>query len=91
MEEYKKLYGINKFKISGTTWYEELQLPQRFYFVSNIQDYFEKISNKHETTDKSSVQIYVNKVHKRRITFNIKLGYYLELLTLKAMKLLGST
>ena len=34
--------------------------------------------------------IYVNKIEKR-ITFEIKTGYYLELLTPETMKLLGST
>ena len=46
---------------------------------------------KHETvTDNSSIMIYVNKIG-NRITFNIKTGYYLELLMLETMKLLGST
>ena len=34
--------------------------------------------------------IYVNKIE-NRITFKIKAGYYLELLTPESMKLLGST
>ena len=34
--------------------------------------------------------IYVNKIE-NRITFKIKIGYYLELLTPETMKLLGST
>ena len=34
--------------------------------------------------------IYINKIGKR-ITFKIKTGYYLELLTPKTRKLLGST
>ena len=34
--------------------------------------------------------MYVNKIEKR-ITFEIKTGYYLELLRLETMKLLGST
>ena len=34
--------------------------------------------------------IYVNKIE-NRITFKIKTGYYLELLTPEIMKLLGST
>ena len=34
--------------------------------------------------------IYVNKIE-NRITFKIKTGYYLELLTSETMKLLGST
>ena len=40
--------------------------------------------------DKLSVQIYVNKIE-NRITFKIKNGYSLELLTPETMKLLGST
>ena len=42
-----------------------------------------------ENTDKPSVQIYVNKIE-NRITFKVKDGYSLELLTKKTMKLLGS-
>ena len=34
--------------------------------------------------------MYVNKIE-NRITFEIKTGYYLELLTPKIMKLLGNT
>ena len=34
--------------------------------------------------------MYVNKIE-NRITFKIKKGYYLELLTHETMKLLGST
>ena len=37
-----------------------------------------------------SIRIYVNKIE-NRITFKIKSGYYLELLTPETMKLLGST
>ena len=40
--------------------------------------------------DKPSVQIYVNKIE-NRVTFKIKNGYSLELLTPVTMKLLGST
>ena len=43
-----------------------------------------------ENNDKPSVQIYVNK-NENRITFKIKNGYSLELLTKETMKLLGST
>ena len=49
------------------------------------------ISKKHgENTDKPSIQTYVNKIE-NRITFKIKNGYCLELLTKETMKLLGST
>ena len=43
-----------------------------------------------ENTDKPSVQIYIDKIE-NRITFKIKDGYSLELLTKETMKLLGST
>ena len=43
-----------------------------------------------ENIDNPSIRIYVNKIEKR-ITFKIKNGYYFELLTPEAMKLLGST
>ena len=43
-----------------------------------------------EKTDNPSIRIYVNKIE-NRITFKIKTGYYLELLTSETMKLLGST
>ena len=49
------------------------------------------ILKKHgENTDKPSIQIYVKKIE-NRITFKIKNGYSLELLTKETMKLLEST
>ena len=81
----------NKFKISAPTWNEEFKLPDGSYSISDIQDYFEYILKKHgEDIDKPSVQIYVNKIE-NRVTFKIKNGYSLELLTKETMKLLGST
>ena len=43
-----------------------------------------------ENVDNPSIKIYVNKIE-NRVTFKIKNGYYLELLTSETMKLLGST
>ena len=43
-----------------------------------------------ESIDKPPIQIYVNKIE-NRVTFKIKNGYSLELLTPETMKLLGST
>ena len=43
-----------------------------------------------ENVDSSPIKIYVNKTD-NRITFKIKSGYYLELLTPGTMKLLGRT
>ena len=59
--------------------------------MSDIQDYFAYILKKHgEDIDKPSMQIYVNKFE-NRVTFKIKNGYSLELLTPETMKLLRST
>ena len=66
-------------------------MPDGSYSISNIQDYFEYILKKYrENIDNSSVQIYVNKIE-NRITFKIKDGCSLELLTPETMKQLGST
>ena len=43
-----------------------------------------------ENFDNPSIKIYVNKIE-NWVTFQIKNGYYLELLTTETMKLLGST
>ena len=96
----KSSYSNNKFKISAPTWNEKFKLPDGFYSVSDIQDYFEYIlkndgekiddNDKDNDKNKPSVKIYINKVE-NRITFKIKNGYSLELLTKETMKLLGST
>ena len=91
----KSSYNNNKFKISAPTWNEEIKFPDGSYKISDIQDYFEYILKKHgEKIDndksKPSVKIYINRV-KNRITFKIKNGYSLELLTKETMKLLGIT
>ena len=87
----KSSYNKSKFKISAPTWNDRFELRDGSYSVSDIQDYFESILKKHrENIDKPSVQIYVNKIE-NRITFKIKDGYSLELLTPETMKLIGST
>ena len=86
----KSSYNNNKLKISAPTWSEEFELPDGSYSVSDIQGYFGYILKKHsESVDNPSIRIYVNKIE-NRITFKIKNGYYLELLTPEIMKLLGS-
>ena len=81
----------NKFKISSPTWNDKFELPEGSHSISDIQDYFEYILEKYgEDIDKPLVQIYVNKIE-NRITFIIKNGYSLELLTHETVKLLGST
>ena len=76
----KSSYNNNKFKISDG-----------LYSISNIQDYFEYILKMHgENTDKPSVLICVDKIE-NRVTFKIKDGCSVELLTPETMKLIGST
>ena len=43
----KSSYNNNKFKISAPTWNDEFELPDGSYSVSNIQDHFEYILEKH--------------------------------------------
>ena len=84
-------YNNNKFKISAPTWNDKFELPDESYYVSDIQDYFEYILKKHgENIDNPLIRIYISKIE-NRITFKIKTGYTLELITHETMKLLGST
>ena len=68
----KSTYNNNKVKLSGPTWSETFDLPDGSYEISDIQDYFFKIIQKHESTIKnnkeSPVFIYPNEV-KNRIVF----------------------
>ena len=59
----KKSYKNNIFNISAPTWNEEVELPDRSYYVSDIQDYFKYIWNKHKTVaDNLSIKIDVKKI-----------------------------
>ena len=84
-------YSCNKFKISAPTWSDEFELPDGSDPISYIQYHFEYIPKKHnENVDNPSIRIYLNKIE-NGITFKIKTGYYLELLTPETLKILGST
>ena len=87
----KSSYNNSNFKISAPSSNDNFELPDGSYSVSDIQDYFEYIlKNYGEDIDKPSAQIYVNKAESR-ISFKIKKGYSLEILTSETMKLLWST
>ena len=76
--------------MSAPTWNEEFGLPDGSYSVSDIQDYFKYVLTKHERViDNPSIVVYVNKIE-NRIMFQIKTGYYFEILMPEIMKLLGS-
>ena len=61
------------------------------YSVSDIQDYFEYISKDMEKTLIILQSIKNVKKIQNRITFKVKIGYYLELIMTETMKLLGNT
>ena len=87
----KSSYNNNKFNISLPTWNDKFELSDGSYSVSDVQDYLKYILKKHEkNTNKSSVQIYVNKIE-NWIPFKIKDWFSLELLTPETIKLHGST
>ena len=61
------------------------------YQILHIIYYFEYIIKKHNTlTDGPPIKIFVNKIE-NRITFKIKKGYYLEILTSEMIELPGIT
>ena len=90
-KKIKSSYNNNKCKMSDLTWNDKFELLDGSYSISVIQDYFEHILRKHsKKIDNPSTRIYVNKIE-NIMSFKIKTGYYLELLTPGTMKLLGST
>ena len=79
--------------MSGSTWSEDVTIPDRNYEISQIKNYFlDEVIKKHESNVKSNEQspilIYANRIL-NRVTFRIKTGYQLELLTNETMRLLG--
>ena len=68
----KSSYNNNEFKIPAPTWNDEFELADGSYSVSDIQDYFEYILEKHgNDIYKPSVQKYVNKIE-NKVRFKIK-------------------
>ena len=71
--------------------FETFDLPDGSYNISEIQDYIEYISKKHETIGENApILIYANTIN-NKVVFKIKSRYKLELLSKGTMKLLGST
>ena len=70
--------------MSAATWNDKFELTDGLYSVSDIEDHFEYIVKKRETTtDNSSIRIYRNK---KENTINSKTGNYLKFLTSEKMK-----
>ena len=77
-----KQYKNTKFKIIAPTW-NEFELPDSFYFVSDIQGYIEYIIKKHETlTTILPIHVSINRIN-NRLVFKVKYGYRLNYKRLK--------
>ena len=79
--------------MSGPTWSEDVTISDGSYEISQIQNYFlDEEIKKHKSNVKSNEQspilIYANRIL-NRLSFRIKTGYKLELLTNETMTLLG--
>ena len=79
--------------MSGPTWSEDVTIPNGSYEISQIQNYFlDEVIKKHESNvkfnEQSPILIYANRIL-NRVSFRIKAGYKLELLTNETMRLLG--
>lgn len=84
----KKEYKNGKFKITAPTWNEEFELPDGSYTVADINDYFQFIIKKH-TNEEDGLKVYINKIQ-NRITFKLKTGWSLTLMTQQTQTLMGS-
>ena len=64
----RKQYKNKKLKIGAPTWNGKFELPDGSYSVSDIQDYIEYISKKHEilTTIPPS-HVYINRISNRLV------------------------
>ena len=79
--------------MSGPTWSKDVTIPDGSYEISQIQNYFlDEVVKKHESNVKSNEQspilISANRIL-NRVSFRIKTGYKLKLLTNETMRLLG--
>ena len=89
----KEQYNNNKFRLSGPNCSEDITIPDGSYEISQIQNYFlDEVIKKHKSNAKSNeyspILIYANRIL-NRVSFRIKTGYKLELLTNETMRLLG--
>ena len=61
----KSEYDNNKFK--NNTWNNTFDLPDVYYSIADIQDYFEFIINNKTLTENPQVQIYPKKKKKKKM------------------------
>lgn len=72
LENIKKLFENKKLKIIAAIRNDEFELLEGSYSLSDIQDYIEYITKKHEILSTNPyIQIYINRI-KNRVIFEIK-------------------
>ena len=91
----KEQCNNNKFRLCGPTWSEDVTIPDGSYEISQIQNYLlDEVIKKHESNvkpnvnEQSPILIYANRIL-NRVSFRIKAGHKLELLTNETMRLLA--
>ena len=89
----KEQYKNNKFRLSGPTSSKDVTKPDGSYETYQIQNYFlDEVIKEHESglksNEQSSILIYDNTIL-NTVSFSIKTGYKLELLTNETTRLLG--
>ena len=81
MGKCKASHKNYKFQILAPKWNKNFELLDESHCVLDIKDYFNYIIKKHETVpDNPPIKLYVNQIE-NRITFRIRVAYYLERLT----------
>ena len=88
----KEQYNNNKLRLSGPTWFEDVNIADGSYEISQIQNYFlDEVIEKHELNIKfnetSPILIYANRIL-NRVSSRTKTGYKLDLLTNETMTLI---
>ena len=82
----RQQYTNNKLEIKAPAFNDGFELCDISYSVSDIQDCIEYIIEKHETLPTNPpIHIYINGINKR-LVFQIKYGYKLELQTPETTK-----
>ena len=84
----KSSYNNNEFKMWVPTWNDTFELPDGSYSVSDSILFWVYFKKHEGNINIPSIRIYVNKIE-NRITFKIKTGHNLKLLTPETMKLFG--
>ena len=58
----------SKLKIIAPTWNDEFVLPDGSYFVPDIHNYIEYLTEKHETlTAKPTIHVYITRINNRLV------------------------